>query len=62
MNDIVNKAATSTKNFVNRHKVALAATVGLAIGLALNKRNMNQVDEFLQEHGLYEEYWASEED
>lgn len=61
MNATVNNAVASTKNFVHKHKVALAVTATAALGLALNKRNMNMCDEFLKEHGLYETYWAIEE-
>lgn len=60
MNTIV-KTAVSTKNFVTRHKFAIGVTVGLTAGLVLNKRNMNQVDEFLKEHDLYDLYWSPEE-
>lgn len=61
MNAHVQNAVTSTKKFVTKHKFALGAAAGLTAGLALNKWNMNQVDEFLKEHGLYEKYWAAEE-
>jgi len=61
MNTHIEKAVASTKKFVTKHKFALGVTAGLTAGLMLNKRNMNQVDEFLKEHGLYEEYWMSEE-
>jgi hypothetical protein len=61
MNETVTNAIASTKNFINKHKFAIGVTAGLTAGLALNKRNMNQVDEFLKEHGLYETYWAAEE-
>jgi len=61
MNDTVYNALSSTKKFVNKHKFAVGATVGLTAGLALNKWNMNQVDEFLKEHGLYEKYWEAED-
>lgn len=57
----VTKTVVTTKNFVARHKFALGVTAGLTAGLILNKRNMNQVDEFLKEHNLYDLYWSPEE-
>ena len=59
MNTVV-QTVVSTKNFVARHKFAIGVTVGLTAGLALNKRNMNEVDEFLKEHNLYDLYWDPE--
>lgn len=56
----VAQVAVSTKNFVTRHKFAIGVTVGLTAGLMLNKRNMNEVDEFLKEHNLYDLYWDPE--
>jgi hypothetical protein len=53
---------TPVKNFVTEHKFAIGVTVGLTAGLALNKRNMNQVDEFLKENDLYDEYWNLNEE
>lgn len=57
-----NNVVAPVKNFVTKHKFALGVTAGLAAGLMLNKRNMNQVDEFLIEHDLYDEYWNSNEE
>lgn len=61
MNAHIEKAVASTKKFVTKHKFALGVTAGLTAGLALNKRNMNMVDDFLRKHDLYDEFWMSEE-
>lgn len=52
----MNKKLTSAKNFVVKHKVALAVTATAVTCLALNKRNINLYDEFLKEHGLFEAF------
>jgi hypothetical protein len=56
----MNKPLATAKKFVHNHKTAIAVTATAAICLALNKRNMNVTDEFLKEHGLYEEFYTPE--
>ncbi|MFL6416815.1 MAG: hypothetical protein ACJ74Y_14220 [Bryobacteraceae bacterium] len=58
MNRIVQKAASSTKKFVIKHKTALAVTATAALGLALNKSALKAHDDFLKEHDLYEEFYT----
>lgn len=58
----MNRKIAHTKNFVRRHKVAIAVIATAVPLLALNKRNINATNEFLKEHDLYDEYWATEED
>jgi signal transduction histidine kinase len=55
------KTATAAKNFVVAHKTALAVTATAVTCLALNKRAMRMHDEFLKEKGLFEEFYAPEE-
>lgn len=57
----VKKTVVSTKNFVVRHKTAVAVAVTATVCLALNRSALNQHDEFLKEHGLFEEYYTPEE-
>lgn len=61
MNTLKNKAI-ATKNFVAKHRVAIAVTGTAAACLYLNRRAMSQHDEFLKEKGLYEEFYTPEEE
>jgi hypothetical protein len=62
----MNKIATSTKNFVAKHKTALAvvatATVTLTAAVALTVRNASITNEFLKKHDLYDEFYAMDEE
>jgi hypothetical protein len=46
-----------TKNFLGRHKVALAVASTATVTLWMHKRVVDQYNEFLDERGLLEEYW-----
>lgn len=62
MNATVKKATTSTKNFVKKHRVAIAVvTTAIACG-AINRLALKQHDDFLKEKGLYEEFYTSPEE
>ena len=52
----------SAKEFVLRHRVAIAVTGTAATGLYLNQLAMKQHNEFLKEKGLYEEFYTPEEE
>lgn len=45
------------RNFVERHKVAIAVTGTAASCLYLNRVALKQHDDFLKEKGLYEEFY-----
>lgn len=59
----MNEKIAAAKNFVNRHKVALTAAttavVTTTIGVYLQKSAIEQRDEFLKEHNLLEQYYAT---
>lgn len=61
MNDKVKKAAVSTKNFVYKHRVAIAVVATTAVCLKINNLALKQHNEFLKEKGLYEEFYTPEE-
>lgn len=46
-----------TKNFIGRHKVAIAVAVTATATLKLHKSVVNQYNEFLEAKGLLDEYW-----
>lgn len=56
---------TSVKSFVARHKVALSITgtavVTTTACLMLNRAALRQHDSFLEEKGLYDEYYTPED-
>jgi hypothetical protein len=54
------KTLVSTKNFVRRHQTQILITttvVATAIALGM-KKGLNEHDEFLKEHDLYDEYYT----
>jgi hypothetical protein len=56
----VKKTVVSTKNFVARHKTAVAVTVTVLVLQAANRKAWNLADEFLKEHDLYNEFYHPE--
>jgi hypothetical protein len=56
----VKKTVVSTKNFVVRHKTAVAVATTVLVLQACNRKALNQHDEFLKEHGLFNEFYAPE--
>jgi hypothetical protein len=56
----VKKTVVSTKNFVAHHKVAVTFLATAATCLALNHSALNQHNEFLKEHDLYDAYYTPE--
>lgn len=50
----------TAKNFVVRHRVAIAITGTAATCLYLNRMAMEQHNEFLKEHGLYDQFYTPE--
>lgn len=56
----MNSKLASAKNFVARHKVAIAASaVGITI-IALQHKGIQSLNEFLKENDLYEKYYTPE--
>jgi hypothetical protein len=56
----VKKTAVATKNFVVRHKTVVAVAVTVAVMNTINHKALNQHDEFLKEHDLYDAFYAPE--
>jgi hypothetical protein len=48
---------TAVKNFVIDNKVAIIATTAAIAATALVIRNQNQINEFLEEKGLTDEFY-----
>lgn len=57
----MNNALTSVKNFVDRNKVALIVGAVAITGIVIQRKALKQHDEYLKEHGLYEDYYTLEE-
>jgi hypothetical protein len=49
------------KNFIQDHKVAVTAGVTSAVFILLIMRNQKMLNEFLEKHGLLEEFYALED-
>lgn len=62
MKNITKKAVARTKRFVANHKVGLAFATGASIGIVLNKFALKAHDDFLTEHGLYDEFYKMTEE
>ena len=57
--ETVKKAVASTKKFVYRHRVAIAVTITTAICLKLQAEVVEDHNNFLKEHDLYEKFYTS---
>lgn len=59
------RALSRTQKFVSDHKVAISVTATAVVTatacLALNRRNLKVMNEFLTEKGLLEEFWNTPE-
>jgi hypothetical protein len=62
MSNIATKAATSTKKFVIKHKTAITVVATSAVWYTINRAAVNQHDDFLKEHDLYEEFYTPSDD
>lgn len=51
----------AAKNFVAAHKTALAVTATAVICIAINQRALQQHNDFLKEHDLYDTFYADPE-
>lgn len=56
----VKQTAVSTKNFVVRHKTAVAVATTITVMTIINRKSLEQHNEFLKEHGLYEAFHTPE--
>jgi hypothetical protein len=56
----VQQTAAAAKKFVVRHKTAVAVATA-SVCVALNRVALKQHNDFLKEHDLYDEFYASEE-
>lgn len=56
------KNLRTAKNFVGRHRVAIAVTLTAALALKLQMKTAAGYNEFLKEHGLFDEYFNMFED
>lgn len=54
----MNKSFVATKNFVAKHKVAIAVTGTAVFCLYMNRLAFAQYNEFLKEHDLYEAFYT----
>jgi hypothetical protein len=54
-------ATTSAKNYVRKHRVAVAVVATTVVCGAINRAALKQHNEFLKEEGLYEEFYTPEE-
>jgi hypothetical protein len=55
------KIVAPTVKFIRDHKVAVAVTLTTAVCVMLARKAANERDDFLKEHGLFDEYHAIED-
>ncbi len=60
----MNKTVVSTRNFVarNKNRILVTALVVTTTTTVLMRMGLNQHDNFLKEHNLYEAFYHMEED
>lgn len=57
---IIMKPVVSTKNFVKKHRVAIAIIATTVLAVKVNHMALSDHNEFLKEKGLYEEFYTPE--
>lgn len=57
----MNKKLASAKEFVVKHKVAIAVTATTVVCYKLHMAIINQHNNFLKDHGLFEAFYRPEE-
>jgi hypothetical protein len=62
MDPVTETPVNRFKNFVARHRVALAVTATAVTCLALNQHAIRSHNEFLREHDLYNEFYTPEDE
>lgn len=60
MNNTVRKTYRSVRNFIKKHRVAIAVTTTAGTCLYVNRVALKQHDDFLKEKGLYNEFYYPE--
>lgn len=55
------KQIATAKNFVSKHRVAIAVTLTAVLAVKLQMRTAREFNEFLKEHNLFDEYYALNE-
>lgn len=58
----IKTAAISSKKFVNDHRVAIAVTITSIVCVAAHVAVIKVHNDFLEEKGLLDEYYQTEED
>ena len=62
MDEVQKTIPTRIKEFVGRHKVAIAVIGTAGICLKLNRFALKGHDDFLKEKGLFDEFYTPEDD
>lgn len=57
----MNEKLTSLRNFVVKHKTAIAVTATAVACLAVNQIVVKEHNEFLKKHDLFDEYYTPAE-
>lgn len=55
------KQIVSTRNFVSKHRVAIAVTLTAALAVKWQMNNAKVWNEFLKEHNLFDEFYTLDE-
>lgn len=58
----VKNTLKSTKNFVLKHRVAVAVTLTSLVWLSLQRNVAKDFNQFLKDHDLFDEYYSLEDD
>jgi hypothetical protein len=58
----MNAKLASAKNFVVRHKTAIAVTTTVVVMFAINRAALKQHDDFLKENDLYDKFYTLEDE
>jgi len=62
MNNVIEKATASTKKFVVKHKTKLAVAATATVALVLHTQVVSQHNDFLEKHGLMDEFYHLDEE
>lgn len=58
----IKTGAISTKKFVEDHRVAIAVTITTVICLVVHVKTIGNLNDFLEEKGLLDEFYPLEEE
>lgn len=62
MDNVTEIKTTPIRNFIARHKVAITVVATSTVWFAIQSRAAKQVNEFLKEHDLYDEFYTPEDE